>query len=66
MVEVSKKHTRTMGQIYSKLVVKIQDTRMTSGNSIVNFKHIAHFILLLILLNSNKCWLGPRNSGFRQ
>ena len=54
MVEVSKKHIRAMCEMYSKLVVKIQDARTTSGTSIVNFKHIAHFILLLILLNSNK------------
>ena len=34
--------------------VSSKDTRMVSGTSIVNFKHICHFILLLKLLNLNK------------
>ena len=34
--------------------VSSKDTRTVSGTSIVNFKHIWHFILLLKLLNSNK------------
>ena len=46
--------------------VSNKDTRTTSGTSIVNFKHISHFILLLILLNMNKCWLGLINGRFRQ
>ena len=40
--------------------VNNKDTRTTSGTSIVNFEHILHFILLLILLNLNKLMLyGP-------
>ena len=34
--------------------VNSKDTRTTSGASSVNFEHILHFILLLILLNLNK------------
>ena len=34
--------------------VNNKGTRSTSEASIVKFKHIAHFILLLMLLNSNK------------
>ena len=34
--------------------VNNKDTRTTSVASIVNFKHISYFILLLLLLNSNK------------
>ena len=34
--------------------VNNKDTRTTSGASVVNFEHISHFILLLLLLNSNK------------
>ena len=48
MFKISKKNTWTTCQVYSK------NDRTTSGASIVNFEHISHFILLLILLNSNK------------
>ena len=52
MFKASKKnkhpHTRTTCQIYSKL----KAAEWTSGASIVNFEHILHFILLLLLLNS--------------
>ena len=34
--------------------VNNKDTRTTSGASIVNFEHVPHFILLILLLNSNK------------
>ena len=47
--------------------VNRKNTKTTSGASIVKFGQILHCILLLILLNSNKkCWLGLRNSSFRQ
>ena len=41
---------------------------MTSVASIVNFQHVSHFILLLLLLNSNenKSFLGLRIYSFRQ
>ena len=31
-----------------------KDNRTTSGASIVNFENISHFILMLLLLNSNR------------
>ena len=47
--------------------VNSKNTKTTSGASIVKFEQILHCILLFILLNSNKkCWLGLRNSSFRQ
>ena len=57
-----KKNTKNVSSI-SK--VNMKDTR-TSVASIVNSEHILHFILLLLLLNSNKCWLGLRIYSFRQ
>ena len=36
------------------LEVNNKYTRLTTGVSIVNFEHILQFILLLLLLNSNK------------
>ena len=42
-------------------------TRMMFGASIVNSEYISHFILLLILLNSNKQMLvETENTSFRQ
>ena len=38
--------------------VNNKGTRMTSGISIVSFKHISQFIVLLLQLNSNKYCLG--------
>ena len=53
MFKVSqKKPPRTRCQIYSKLAIKTTET--TSGASIVNFENISHFILMLLLLNSNR------------
>ena len=43
-----KRHPNKMSNI---IKVKNKDARTTSGNSIVNFEHILHFILLLSLLN---------------
>ena len=34
--------------------VNNKDTRTMSVTTIVNFEHISHFILLLLLLDSNK------------
>ena len=34
--------------------VNNKDTRTTSGASNVNFEHVPYFILLILLLNSNK------------
>ena len=46
----TKKHLNNVPNIFK---VNTKDTR-TSGASIANFEHISKFILLLILLNSNK------------
>ena len=46
--------------------VNNKDTRIIYVASLVNFEHILHFIILLLLLNSNKCWLGLRIYSFRQ
>ena len=62
-----KKNTRTSiftCQVYLQLTIKTP--RTTCGTSIVNFKHIFHFILLLSVLNSNKYWLSLKNYSFRQ
>ena len=49
MFKVTKKHN--VSNIFK---VNNKDTRTTSGASVVNFEHISHFTLQLILLNSNK------------
>ena len=58
MFKVSKIHTRTMCQIYSKLLLKSPEWHLV----LLLFYHF----LFLVLLNSNKCWLGLRNGSFRQ
>ena len=46
--------------------VNNKDIRTTSGVSIVNFEHVLHYILLSILLNSNKYMLlGPEERQFQ-
>ena len=57
-----KKQTRNVSFIFN---VNNKDTRMTAA-SIVNFEHILHFILLLLLLTLNKCWWCFRIYSFRQ
>ena len=42
ILKVSKKDTIITSKVRNK------DTRTTSGTTIVNFKHISHFILLLM------------------
>ena len=61
-----KKHQNKHIHVSSIFTVNNKDTRTTCGTSIVNFKHIFHFILLLSLLNSNKYWLSLKNYSFRQ
>ena len=63
-VQTQQKNTRNVSTI---LKVNNDVTRTTSVASIVNFEHISHFILLL-LLNSNKSKysLGLRIYSFRQ
>ena len=51
MSTVSKKAQKSEPNIF---IVNNKDTRTTSGDSVVNFEHISHFFLLLILPNSNK------------
>ena len=52
------KNTRKASFIFK---VNNKDTRRSVAS---NFEHISHFILLLLLLNSNKCWLGLRIHSF--
>ena len=48
------------------LKVNNKDTGMASGTSVVNFKHVSHFILLSNLLNLNKQMLvGPEKRTFQ-
>ena len=47
----AKKQSKNVPNIFK---VNYKDTKMTSGVSIVNFEHILHFVLLLILVNSSK------------
>ena len=57
-VQNQQKNTSTTCQIYSQLSnifrVNNKDTRTMSGASVVKFENISHYILLLLLLNSNK------------
>ena len=52
---------------YSNMSKIFKDTRMTSGVSTINFEHILNYILLLILLNSNR-WIlaGPEERQFQK
>ena len=48
-------------------IIKVdnKDTRTMPGASIVNYEHISHFILLLLLLNANKQMIvGPEKLMF--
>ena len=63
MFKVSKKHYSNMSNI---IIVNNKDTRTMSGATFVNFKHILHIILLLILLNLNKCHFRLRKGSIRQ
>ena len=47
----AKKQLKNVPNIFK---VNYKDMKMTSGVSIVNFEHILHFVLLLILVNSSK------------
>ena len=47
----AKKQLKNVPNIFK---VNYKDTKMTYGAAIVNFEHILHFILLLILVNSSK------------
>ena len=51
MFKINNKNTRTRCEIYSKLTVK------TSGVFNVNWEHISHFVLVLIL--SSQMPAGP-------
>ena len=46
-----KKYNTNVSNIFK---VKNKYTRTTNDASIINFEHISHFILLLLLLHSNK------------
>ena len=51
MFKVTRKREDNVSNIFK---VSIKDTRVMSGASIVNFEHISHNIILLLLLNSSK------------
>ena len=60
--EKEKEKRKNQKNVSNIIRVNIQDRRTTSGAFIVNFKHMSHFILLLILPDLNKkSWLGLRN-----
>ena len=48
---VNNRNIGTMCEIYSMLTIKIPD-----GVFIVNFEHISHFVLVLLLLQVNAGW----------
>ena len=52
MFKVSKKTKKNRNKTLEQGVYK--HTRTTSGASTVNFERVSHFILLLLLFNSNK------------
>ena len=51
MFKVNNKTTRLGCEICSKLTIKTTERR--SGVSIVNFEHISHLVLVLLLLTLN-------------
>ena len=55
MVRVNNKNTNTMCEICSKLTLKKPERRQwrRSGVFIVNFEHILHFVIVLLLLSLN-------------
>ena len=55
MFKVDNKNTRTRYEICSKLTIKIQnDARRRSGIFIVNFEHVSHLVLVLLLLTLSR------------
>ena len=50
-VQTQQENTRTKSSVFK---VNNKDTRMTSVASIVNFEHILHFILVLLVLTWHK------------
>ena len=56
MSKVSNRNTTTRCDIYSKLTVKIPERRQWrhSGIFIVNFEHISHLALVLLLLTLSR------------
>ena len=56
MLKVSNRNTTTRCDIYSKLTVKIPERRQWrhSGIFIVNFEHISHLALVLLLLTLSR------------
>ena len=56
MFKVNNKNTRTMCEICSKLTIKIPERRhwRCSGIFIVNFEHISHLALVVLLLTLSR------------
>ena len=63
--KVSKKHTRRMCQIYSKLVIKTPEQHLVLLLLTLNIFYIL-FYCQYCWIRTDKCWLGLRNSSFRQ
>ena len=54
LLKVDSKNTRKRLEIFSKLTIKTPERRHRSGVFIVNFEHISHLFLVLLLLTLNK------------
>ena len=52
MIKVNDRNTRTRCEIYSKLTIKTTERRhwRRFGAFIVNYEHISHLVLVLLLL----------------
>ena len=55
MLKVNNKNTRTTREVSSKLTVKTSERRQwcRSGVFTVNFEHISHLVLVILLLTLN-------------
>ena len=55
LLKVNNKNTKTRYEICSKLTIKIREQHQWhhSGIFIVNFEHISHLVLVLLLLSLN-------------
>ena len=55
LLKVNNRNTRTRFEICSNLMIKISEPRhwRVSGIFIVNFEHISHFVLVVLLLTLN-------------
>ena len=54
MFQVNNRNTRTRSEICSKLIIKTPERRRCSAAFIVNFEHISHLVLVLLLLTLSR------------